>query len=127
MICLWVETISLTENAHMITHKEPRYLLNKLTYNNYLVVSQFIWREFRLSTLTNWNHPPYLWHNFILVYTIKLIRMLALLWHIFVLFFNLFLQMKLLLHYWQLYVITRMVAQSSILVHHLFIYCHVLL
>ena len=70
----------------------------------------------------NWNHPPYLWHNFILVCLIKLIRILALLWNIFIFLFNLFLKNKWYLHSWQTCDIIWMVAQSSIIVHQLFIY-----
>ena len=94
MTCLWVDSISLTENAHMIMHKYVRYLVNKFTHNTYLVVSTFIWRGMRLYNLTNWNHPTYLWHDFVIIYLMKMIRVLALLWHILILFFNLFLQKK---------------------------------
>ena len=72
------------------------------------------------------NNPPYLCHNFILVYLIKVIRMLALLRHILVFFFNLFLQKKGHLHSWQPCGITQMVAQSSIVVHQVFTYDHLL-
>ena len=94
MTCLWGDTIILTENSHAIMQKDVRYSVKKFTHNTSLVVSTFLCREFRFSTLTNWNHPPYLWQNFIIIYPMKVIRMLALLRHIFVLFFNFFLQKK---------------------------------
>ena len=127
MTCLWVNTIILTENSHAIMQKDVRYLVNKFTHNTSLVVNMFLCRELRFSTLTNWNHPPYLWHNFIIIYLMKVIRMLALLRHIFVLFLNFFLQKKWYLHTWQPCGITQMVAQSSIIVHKLFIYYRVLI
>ena len=80
--------ISLTANVHMIIHKDVRYLVTKFTHNTYLVVSPFLWREFCLRTLTKWNHPINPWHNFILVYLMKLVSMIALMQHIFLLFFN---------------------------------------
>ena len=125
--CLWVDKISFTANAHVIIEKYLRYLLNKFTQNNSLALIPFMWREFSLINLTNWNHPPYLLHNFILTYLMRVIRMLALLRHILVLLFNFFLQKGWYLHSWQPRGITRMVAQSSIVVHLLFIYYHVLL
>ena len=90
--CLWVDTITLTANAHVIMHKEVRYLVKKFTHNTSPVVSPFKWRELHLSTFKNWNHSPYPWKIFILVYLMKVIRMLTLLRHIFIFFFNLFLQ-----------------------------------
>ena len=84
MTCLWVIKISLTANVHMILHK----YVNKFTPNTYLVVSLFQSRDLRLITLTNWNYPTYLWQNFILIYLMKVIRMLSLLQQIFVLFFS---------------------------------------
>ena len=74
MMCLWFNKISLTANAHVIMQKYISYLLNKFTHNTSLVVSLFLWRELCLITLKNWIHPPYLRHNFILVYIMKLIR-----------------------------------------------------
>ena len=81
-------------NAHVIMQIYFRYLVNKFTHNTSLVVIIFLFRELRLSTLTNWDHPPYLWQNSILIFLMKVIRMLALLWHIFVFFFDFFLQNK---------------------------------
>ena len=72
----WVDTIILNTNEHVIIQKYARYLFKKFTHNTSLVVSQFIWRELHLSTLTNWNHPPYLWHIFILIYLMKFIRII---------------------------------------------------
>ena len=40
--CLWVKTISLTVNLHVIMNKYARYSANKFTHNNYLVVSKFL-------------------------------------------------------------------------------------
>ena len=42
MACLWVDTIYLTANAHMVMQKYVRYLENKFAHNNSLVVSPFI-------------------------------------------------------------------------------------
>ena len=58
MKCLWFDKVSLTENAHVITEKYVRYLLNNFTHNTSMVVSPFLWRYLCLSTLKNWNHPP---------------------------------------------------------------------
>ena len=127
IICLWINTISLTWNEHVVTQKDVRYLVKKFNNNNSQILSPFLWRELRLSTLKNLNHPPYLWQNLIIIYLMKGIRMLALLRHIFVLSFNLFLQNKWYSHSWQPCGITRMVAKSSIVVHPIFIYYHVLL
>ena len=124
---LWFNKISLTANAYVIIHKYIRYLVNKFTPNNYLVVGTFLWRELHLSTFKNWNHPPYLWQNFIFIYLMKLIRMLAPLRHILVFIFNLLLQNKWYLHSWQSCGITLMVSQSSIFLYQLFIYYRVLL
>ena len=92
MKCLWCDTVSLTENTHVIMQKYVRYLLNKFTHNNYLVVSTFLWKELRLSNLTSSKHPAHLWNNLILIYLRKVIRILALLWHILILSLNFFLQ-----------------------------------
>ena len=92
-ICFcWVDTIRLTENEYMIIQKNVRYLMNKFTHIAYLVASPFLWRELHFSILTNWNHPPYLWYNLILIYLIKVIVILALMQHIFILLFDSFLQ-----------------------------------
>ena len=82
MTCLWVDTISLAENTHMIIQKDVRYLVKQFTHNTSLVVSPFLWSDLRLSTLTNWNHSLYQWHNFIVSYLIKYIIMISLLRHI---------------------------------------------
>ena len=95
--------------------------------NNSLVLSPSIWRELRLNTLTNWKHPPYLWHNFNLIYLMKVVSMIALPWHIFVFFLNLFLQKGLQIHSWKPCGITCMVAKSIIVVHQLFISYNVFL
>ena len=81
-------------NTHLIMQKYVRYLVKKSTHNNSLVFSSFLWRDFLLSTLTYWNHQPDLCHNLVLVYLIKLIRILALMQHILVSFINFFLQNK---------------------------------
>ena len=78
MICLWVDTISLTSNAPVIMHKDVRCLVNKFTHNTSLVVIPYLWIELILISLKNRNHPPYLWQNLILFYLIKVIKMLAL-------------------------------------------------
>ena len=44
--------------------------------------------EFRLNTLTSWNHQPYIRHNLIIIYQMKVIRILALLQHIFLLLYT---------------------------------------
>ena len=67
--CLQVYTISLTENEHVIIQKDIMYLVNKFTHNTSLVVSPFLRRDLRLINLTDWNNPPYLWHNFILIFS----------------------------------------------------------
>ena len=90
--CLWVDTLVMTANAHVILHKDARHLVKIFTHNIYLVVSPFLFRELRLRNLINWNHPPYLCHNLIFIYLMKVIRILALLRHIFLFFFNIFLQ-----------------------------------
>ena len=59
----------------------------QIHYQYFYGLSLFLWRAFILSTLTNWNHQPYIWHNFILVYQIKVIKILVLLQEIFMLFF----------------------------------------
>ena len=51
MTCLWVNTIILTENTHVIMQKYLRYSVNNFTHNTSLVVSQFLWRELRLINL----------------------------------------------------------------------------
>ena len=127
MTCLVVDKISLTDNSHMIMHKDVSYLVNKFTHNTSMVVSLFLWRELRLITLTNLNHSPCLWHNFILIYMMKVMVMLSLPRHIFVFFFNFLRKNKWYLNSWQSYGITRIVAHSSIIVYQLFIYYRVLL
>ena len=88
LTCLWVDTISVTENEHVNLQKYVNYLVSKFTQNTYLVVIQFSWRALHLWTVTNWIHTPYLWHYFIIIYIMKVIRILALLQHIFVVFLN---------------------------------------
>ena len=123
----WVNTVILTENTHAIMQKDVRYLVRKFNHNTSLVVSPFILGKFRLSTWTNWNHPLYLWHNFILAYLLKVVRMLALLRQISPFFFNYFLQNKWYLYSWQPCGITQTVAQRSVIVHKLFMYYRFLL
>ena len=123
----WFDTIRLTANAQVIINKDIRYLVNKFTHNTSPVVSTFLWKESRLRTLTNWNHPQYLWPNFILMYPMKLISMLSLMQYIFVFFFILSLQNKQYPHSWQTCGIAHMVAQIIIVVHQVFIYYNVLL
>ena len=99
MTYLWSNVIILTANEHVIMKKDARYLLKKFTQNTSTVVSKFLLRELRLGTLINWNHPPYIWQFFILIYLMKAIRMLELRWHMFIFFFNLFLQKGWYLHF----------------------------
>ena len=68
MTCLWVDTLILTVDKGMIIQKYVRYLVSNFTNNNYLGISTFLWKEFYLSNLTNWNHPPYLWRHLIIIY-----------------------------------------------------------
>ena len=114
-------------NKHVIIQKDVRYLVNKFTHNTSLVVSPFLWTELLLITSIFFNNTPYLWHNFIIIYLIKVIRILALLRQIFLFFLKFFLKIKWCIHTWQPCEITCMVAQSSIVVHQLFIYYNVLL
>ena len=114
LTCLWVDTISLTSNLHVILQKYVRYLVNKYTHDISLVLGSFLLRKLRFITLTNWNNPPYLWHNFILSYPMKVIRMLAQMQQIFVFFYNFFLQNKWYLQYRQPCGNTKIVLQSSI-------------
>ena len=44
--CLWVDTIILTENSHVIMQKDVSYLVKNFAHNNYLVVSPFLLRDF---------------------------------------------------------------------------------
>ena len=73
MTCLWVNIISKNVNTHVIIQKDLRLWSNKLTIIISMVVSQFLWRVLRLINLTNWGHQLYPWHNFILVYHIKVV------------------------------------------------------
>ena len=84
MKCLWADTISLTVNVKSVMQKYFRYLVKEFTHNPFLVVIPFIWRSLRLITLINWNHQPHLWQNFILIYMVKVLRILELMQHIFV-------------------------------------------
>ena len=127
MICLWVDTISLTKSFHMIIPKYVRYAVNMFNHNNSLVASPFLWRELHLIYLTNRNHSPHLWNNFICMYLMKVISMLALLRHKILSFFNFFLQKQWWLHSWQPCGIIRMVVQIGIVLHQLFMCYHVLL
>ena len=68
MICLWFNTKIMTANAHMIMHKGVSFLVNNFTHNSCIIVSTFLWRVFRLVPLISWNHQPYIWNNFIVIY-----------------------------------------------------------
>ena len=83
---------SLTKSFHMIIPKYVRYAVNMFNHNNSLVASPFLWRELHLIYLTNRNHSPHLRNNFICMYLMKVISMLALLRHKILSFFNFFLQ-----------------------------------
>ena len=43
MKCLWVDTISLTGNSHVIMQKYVRYSVNKFTHDTYLGVGPFLY------------------------------------------------------------------------------------
>ena len=79
MTCLCVNTIITTGYSHVITQKNVWQWVKKFNIIIYIFVSPCIWRGLRSSTLINWNHKPYLWHNLILIYQMKVINIIALL------------------------------------------------
>ena len=63
MACLWVDTISLTENVYVIMYKDIKYLVNKFTHNISLVLSTCLWRKWRLRKLKPSTIPMVKFHS----------------------------------------------------------------
>ena len=53
MKCVWVDTISLTKNSHMIMQRDVRYSVNKFTQNTYIYASTFLWRALQIKTINH--------------------------------------------------------------------------
>ena len=78
MTCLFVDTLSLTANAKMIVHRCPvqsEEVALQYFYGYKSISIEGISRDQKKI----WNHPPYQWQNLILIYLMKMIKMLALL------------------------------------------------
>ena len=54
--------------------------------NNYLVGSQFIWRELIVISFKNSNLQQYLWQNLIIIYQMQIVNIIAPLQRIFALY-----------------------------------------